>query len=387
MTGPQLRNVAAYATAAHAHGERMVTAVAEHYDVLESRARVLMRQARKAGHPIPPERRIPGAPVEAAPPAPAFDRAEWLAWRRTGLGASDVAGVLGLSPWASPFSVWASKVDEAGDDRDSAAMEFGRRAEVMIAPWFTERTGLRVLGEQTRCTHQADRWKLCTPDGFVWLGSDSRGPHGVLEIKTTDDSAAVWAEAVPVHYRCQATWAMHVTDLPVCWFAVLHLAFGRPHFEIYEFARDAADEAYVVEQCERFWADHVLTGVPPAVDGHQATTDAVKAHWPTAEGSVEADPATRQLVGRLRDLKRSLSITEAAVAEAENELRVALGDHEALVGGCDAKGRPIVLATWKAQESKRLDGTALRAAHPDLAAEFTTITTSRVLRVKTAKED
>lgn len=37
------------------------------------------------------------------------DRAEWLEWRRNGIGATDVAGILGVSPWASPWSVWADK--------------------------------------------------------------------------------------------------------------------------------------------------------------------------------------------------------------------------------------------------------------------------------------
>ena len=35
---------------------------------------------------------------------------EWHAWRAEGLGASEVAGVLGISPWATPWSVWARKM-------------------------------------------------------------------------------------------------------------------------------------------------------------------------------------------------------------------------------------------------------------------------------------
>lgn len=311
------------------------------------------------------------------------DRTDWLAWRRSGIGASDVAGILGLSPWASPFSVWASKIDDQADDHDNDAKEFGRRAEVMVAPWFADRTGLTVAGEQARCTHRDDRWKLCTVDGFVLDGPniDIASALGVLEIKTTGDSAADWAVEVPVHYRCQATWAMHVTDLPRCWFAVLHLAFGRPRFEFYEFERDAAEEAFVVDACSRFWHDHVTTGHPPAVDGHSATTDAIKAHWPTAEGSMEADALTRRMCDRIRAHKATAKLIEANIAEAENELRAALGEREALV---DGTGK--VLASWKPQSTARLDGKALKAARPDIAAEYTTTTTTRVLRVKNLEE-
>lgn len=311
------------------------------------------------------------------------DRADWLNWRRTGLGASDVAGVLNLSPWASPFSVWASKVDDVDDTHDTDAMEFGRRAEVMVGPWFADRTGLVVAGEQTRCAHPVDGWKLATVDGLVFDGpdTDTADALGVLEIKTTSDTVDDWAQEVPVHYRCQATWAMHITGLPHCWFAVLHLAFGRPRFEVYQFDRDLDEEAFVVDACTRFWRDHVLAGAPPAVDGHHATADAIKAHWPTADGTVDADSEARRIVERLRAHKKTLAAVQSNVDVAENELRALLGDREALVDGTDAKGRPVVLASWKAQQATRLDSKALKAAHPDVAAQFTTTTTTRVLRI------
>ena len=306
------------------------------------------------------------------------ERTAWLQARRNGIGASDVAGVLGLSPWASPFSVWASKIDNTTDDRDTPAMEFGRRAEIMVAPWFEERTDLHVRGEQSHVA--LDGWKMCTVDGFVYESANGTDPLGVLEIKTTSDSAADWAESVPVHYQCQATWAMHVTDLPACWFAVLHLAFGRPQFEVYEFSRGADDEAFVVDKCATFWTDYVLTGTPPPTDSHAATTDAIKAHWPTAEGSIEADAAARRIVQRINAHKATVALASDNLTAAENELRALLGDREALT--VDGK----VIASWKPQVTDRLDPKALRAALPDVAAAYTNTTTSRVLRVKNPKE-
>ena len=35
------------------------------------------------------------------------DKASWIAGREKGIGASSVAAVMGLSPWASPYSLWA----------------------------------------------------------------------------------------------------------------------------------------------------------------------------------------------------------------------------------------------------------------------------------------
>jgi predicted phage-related endonuclease len=43
------------------------------------------------------------------------------------------------------------------------------------------------------------------------------------------------------------------------------------------------------------------------------------------------------------------------------------------------------IASWKAQCASRLDTTALKEAMPDVAAKFTTTSTTRVMRLKKAK--
>ena len=48
-------------------------------------------------------------------------------------------------------------------------------------------------------------------------------------------------------------------------------------------------------------------GVPAvAVDGHQATTDAVKAHWPTAEGSVDPTQPPGRVTVSAAEVRRYL---------------------------------------------------------------------------------
>ena len=49
-------------------------------------------------------------------------REEWLARRRSGIGGSDVAAVLGLSPWKSPRQVWLDKTTDISDDRQTMPM-------------------------------------------------------------------------------------------------------------------------------------------------------------------------------------------------------------------------------------------------------------------------
>jgi len=121
--------------------------------------------------------------------------------RSTVLGASEVAGVLGLSPWDTPYTVWLRKVGLGDEKADNEAMEFGRRAEQMLGRWFTDRTLLYLFGDQTWRPHPRLPWFGATVDGMasdIPFGDDALG---TVEFKTTREPE--W-DILPHHYQCQA---------------------------------------------------------------------------------------------------------------------------------------------------------------------------------------
>lgn len=299
---------------------------------------------------------------------PTPNRAEWLAWRRDGIGGSDVAAIVGLSPWASAYSVWAEKVGLVAGRDDSPAMEFGRRAEPMLAAWFTDDTGLDLGGQQQQHTHPLSPWMRCTIDGYTVAD----GACCVVEFKTTSDDE--WDE-VPAGYICQAQWNMAVTDAAGCWFGVLHLAFGRPRFRTYYVPRSEPDIAYITDRCSRFWHDHVLTGQAPEADGHEATTNTLNAMWDTTDGTIDATDDLRRAVATRAHAKAEAQRWEDVAAAAANTIRQAMGAADAIKDGTRN------LATWRWQDRPTVDVAAIRAADPDLVAAHTTTTRSRVLRI------
>jgi putative phage-type endonuclease len=315
-------------------------------------------------------------------------RHEWLEWRRGGIGASEVAGIMGLSPWASPWSIWANKTGLTKDSDGSEAMEFGNMAEPMLKAYFEKRTGLIVHGEQTWCEHAEHAWMRCTVDGFVTKDLADKN-LGTFEAKTT--SQPEWSDGVPVHYQCQAQWQMAVTGTTRCYFGVLHLAFGRPTFRIYEFERDDRDIDQLIATCSTFWHDHVLTGTPPATDGSVATTDALnRATWgddSDLEDSVEADDVTVALLSQLYEARDHKATMEQRIDELSNELKAYMADAATLTAGVTSKGKPRVLATWKHSTRSTFDRSAALAAFPDLALPpYTTATPTRTLLIKTPKD-
>jgi predicted phage-related endonuclease len=168
---------------------------------------------------------------------------------------------------------------------------------------------------------------------------------------------------------------MHVTGLDRVWFAVLR---GR-RLDLHTVERDQDDIDFMVERADDFWTNHVLTQVPPEVDGSEATSRTLDEVYPGgAQDTVEVPSI---VVAEWRHAKTVAKAADEALREAENAVKAALGDHEA--GSCDG----ALVATWKPQERKgALDEQALATVVDDLEQFRKPPSTFRVLRMSTRKE-
>lgn len=208
----------------------------------------------------------------------------------------------------------------------------------------------------------------------VIVGED-RGP-GVLEIKT----AGTWSanrfgeegsDHVPDEYIAQVQHYLAVTGYTWARLAVL---IGGVDFRIFNIARDEELIRSLIEVERKFWFDHVVADVPPPA---QTLGDLRQLH-PTDDGStVCADETTERAIYRLKEIKAEVKALEGERKELEFTIQNRLGGASTLT---DPDGN--TLATWKTQCTRRLDTKALKAAHPDLAEQFTNESTMRVLRIK-----
>lgn len=72
---------------------------------------------------------------------------EWLAYRRQGIGGSDVAAILGISPFRTARDLYDDKLNIASavdDTGNWVALEMGHLLEPLVAQIFTKKTGLEV---------------------------------------------------------------------------------------------------------------------------------------------------------------------------------------------------------------------------------------------------
>lgn len=276
-----------------------------------------------------------------------LDRADWLEWRRGGVGGSDIAGLLLPGKWSSPWKVWADKVGLLEASESTQRQRIGQRMEAVLAAEFEDaRPGLRVAGQQQWCEHPEHPWARCTVDGFVEDGDDTIGIRfGTVQFKT--DARYGWPDGPPPEYRAQCIWEMGVTGMPQCFLAVM---FGGFRFDVFDIAWDDRAEAdwdLMFATAERFWNEHVLTGVPPAVDGSDATADALSLVYPEHTPGVEVDlDGLADMLAERGDLKDRQTSTAARLKEIDNTLKAAFGDAEV---GC-FNGQPVF--TYRSSERK-----------------------------------
>ena len=114
--------------------------------------------------------------VVVAPPG--LDREQWLTVRRTGIGGSEVAGILGMDKHTSSLEVYLDKVGELPLDRPrnpdlEEAAFWGLAHEPTIARVFAERSGLRVVEGPGTLAHIERRWMLANVDRFVLAEGES----------------------------------------------------------------------------------------------------------------------------------------------------------------------------------------------------------------------
>lgn len=288
-------------------------------------------------------------------------RDEWLAARRLGIGGSDIAAVLGMSPFASPYSLWAEKTGRQDGPDETEPMLWGRLLESAIAAEFARRTGLEVRDRGVMFVRADDPTARVTVDGLA-AESDGGEPLGVVEVKVT--GVVPWSEP-PDHYQLQCQWAMFVCGLDHAWLVALH---GGRHMRIHELSADVGLQAELYAAAKEFWR-FVETDRPPPVDASPATTATLRDMYPGGfDEQVELESG---VVTELRAIRTQIKALADRESELANRIKETMGDHE--TGTVD--GVPAV--RWSSFVTARIDTTALKAEQPEVAAAYTRHVPSR----------
>lgn len=252
---------------------------------------------------------------------------EQLAMRRTGISSSDVAAIVGLSPWETAHDVYAKKRGLVPDEEPTLRMRMGTALEDLLAELYTERTGQALVrtGLTYKSPHSA--WMLATPDRFRPVAYPSLGPIHLAELKLAGDRLSEdWGadgDAVPDYVRCQCAWQMAVLEADRCDVA----AIVGDEFKVFFLVRNLALESTLVDACAAFWRD-TTRGIAPPVDGSPGSRRLLEAlyHEQPPPTVLRATGPLERHIDRYVDAADALKAWEASKEEAANQIRAAMGE-------------------------------------------------------------
>lgn len=302
------------------------------------------------------------------------DRKAWLEARRQGIGGSDIAVLLGISKWRTPFSLWQEKTSTAyvEDGPTSEEAHFGLVLEEVVAREFEERTGKKVR----RCgmlRRDDAPWAIASVDRLV-VGEDAG-----LECKTTAGwRSEDWLEdRLPDAYFLQCQWYMYVTGFKRWYIACL---IGGNHFVWKEVKRSDEDVEAMAEAAAKFWQENVVEKKLPAVDASADCTRALNEYYGADGGPVlHLDDSFEQLCQDIIDMNESCKKMEDAVKLKKNQLKQMLA--ETTVAQTSSYNIFNKIIT-----QHKVDNVKLKLNYPKVYEECMYITTARPLLIKKSRK-
>lgn len=292
---------------------------------------------------------------------PDGDREAWLEQRRRGVGGSDVASIMGLSPYRGAYEVWAEKsgLIESPDISGKQAVAWGNILEPVVGSHYAESHPDREVRRVNAVCRSIRRpWAQASLDYEV---RDPELGWGVLEIKTAGlRSADKWEDGVPIFYQTQVAHYLSVTGRP---FADVAVLIGGQDYREYRIMRDEDDIATVDAAVDAFW-DMVRTGTEPQVDGSPGESDALFARHAADDGEMREVEGVPTEVAEYIFRKSAADASRDLLELAGNALKRLIGDSKGI--SCDG-----YTVTWSRGTRRRFDSKAFKADHPDLWDRYT----------------
>lgn len=322
-------------------------------------------------------------------------REEWLDYRRLGIGGSDVAAIMGISPFATIKDLYYDKIGVKPmiDEGESnwVAKEVGHRLEDLVAMIFSKKTGLEVFPVRKMFRHPFYPFMLADVDYFIRFPD---GSIGILECKTCNYNAKdKWADdGIPENYVLQVRHYMAVMNIKKAYIACLY-GNNENEFVYRSLERDEMEEQELIDQEEYFWNEYVEKKVEPPYNGK---ADLVLASIRRYKGFADKTIPEITISGlESRSLERFLMLAEEKSQlerrkkEIDAEQKALSVPFVELLGqGCkavmeDGSSRYKITynPTIRTQIGKE-QMEKLKIQHPDIYEEYASTSESRTFRIK-----
>lgn len=304
-------------------------------------------------------------------------REEWLAYRRSGITATDLVAIMGQSAYRTAFDIWTDKVMPPPEDETDIgeAGFWGQRLEEPVAQAWAEKHNVRIrrIG---LVANDKNTWALASLDRIVNGCPDGRC---ALEVKTRNLFVqSEWEKALPVDVETQVRWQLLVTGLDHAHVAAL---IGGQRMVEHRVDRDAEKEQRLIDAAKIIW-DAVVDRLPPNLPADLWTSDFLEQRHPDRTGEIEVGDEAFELAADYNRISNDIKYLEAEKAKIRTAMIGTLGEHEVAIHN----GKRIF--SYKASTRRTLDSKALVAKIPEIETDESVwkTTTSRTLWTASNKE-
>lgn len=194
--------------------------------------------------------------------------------RRTGIGGSDAAAILGLNSYQTRYAVAVEKLHglrPAEDAESRERMDWGKRLEPLLRGAFMERTGLYVEAGAAFVRHRDRPYLFANVDGLIDRNMLTQptaivpreivelgGDNGVFEGKCAGGfDTSDWGDdnnlLIPVSYWVQGQHYLAVTGRAWCGFGCL--LNGNKYIVRWALRDDRFIEERLYPELEKFWGE------------------------------------------------------------------------------------------------------------------------------------
>ena len=265
------------------------------------------------------------------------------------IGSSDIAAILGISPWRTAYDVWLEKtgqqLDEPPDPERERRLKRGQRLEPIVIEMLQEERDVWVIERNIRFSHPEYSFLAAQIDYEYAIGGEvSYAGNG--ETKTVDPrSAHQWgpdgSDEVPEYYLAQVMFGLAITGREQATIAAL---IG-DDLRCYIFERDEELCAELIHKAFDFWNNHVIPKVPPPAQTKEDTSHMIKRF---SGFTVEATDGLLDSVASLRLANKQLKEWKERKEDLELEIqKVLLIAAETFGNSAEAPPKITVLANGK----------------------------------------
>lgn len=314
--------------------------------------------------------------------------------RKTGLGGTDAAAILGLSKFKTPMDVYFDKTSDLMDVKPNEAMQRGIKLEKFVKQAYIKSTGFHVDDVHQTYRHAEHDFMLANLDG--WRPDN----ESIVEFKTASNYMKhEWGDPgtdeIPRDYLLQVAHYAIVknverVDIGVLFgdkqffdniIVLMQDQFSIPYlvqelsydFRIYTYIKHKDLEDRLIEREHNFWHEHVLKRQMPELKTLQ---DYQKAFPIGTERKIEATPDIVTNLNSFSELKNRYQ-------EEEKKIKLACVDtlKESSYLILNNMDDEKILASYRNKSRSSFDMENFKKDHPDLYEQYKKTTTYRELKI------